>query len=369
MNDEHSHSHDEHDHGHTPETHVDAGSQALTEALRSSFAIVRVVMFFLVVVFLASGFFKVEPSQRAMILRFGKPQGEGAKALLGPGLHWSFPYPIDEVVIVSVTGQQKMVSRDQWFAITPEQELAGIEPYAGTSLNPAQDGYTITADANILHVRPTLYYHIADPVRYTFGFVDASNMVLNALNEATVYASANYKVDDVLTRDKAGFQDAVRQKVTELLDKINLGVVVDQCDVQPTWPRAQKVNDAFNAVLNAQIDRDKALQQVSTYTNQLLTAALATSNSIVNMAESAKVQLLSDLASRATNFSQILPLYQANPDLFAQQYLNETMGRVLTNIQDKIYLPERADGKERELRLLLNRQPPKPMTGATNQEE
>ncbi|HWC60592.1 MAG TPA: hypothetical protein VHC44_12930, partial [Verrucomicrobiae bacterium] len=90
MND-HSHPHDDHGHSH-PEMPVDAGSQALTEALRSSFAIVRVVMFLLVVVFLGSGFFKVEPSQRAMILRFGKPHGEGASALLGPGLHWSYPY-------------------------------------------------------------------------------------------------------------------------------------------------------------------------------------------------------------------------------------------------------------------------------------
>src|SRR3978361_1067067 len=107
MND-HSHPHDEHEH--PAEMPVDASSQALTEALRSSFAIVRVVMAVLIVVFLLSGFFKVEPNQRAMIRRFGKPYGEGAKALLGPGLHWSFPYPIDEIEKVSVTGVQKVES-------------------------------------------------------------------------------------------------------------------------------------------------------------------------------------------------------------------------------------------------------------------
>jgi membrane protease subunit HflK len=365
---EHSHPHNEHEHSHGPETPVDAGSQALTEALRSSFAIVRVVMAFLMVVFLCSGFFKVEPNERAMILRFGKPQGvgTGTKALLGPGLHWSYPYPIDEVVKVSVTGIQKTTSTVGWYAVTPEQELAGMEPMAGVSLNPAIDGYTITADANIVHVRSTLYFRIEDPVRYTFGFVSASNVVQNALNNAIVYASANFKVDDILTKDKAGFQEAVRHRATELLDKENVGVAVDQCDVQTTWPRAQKVSDAFNAVLNAQIARDKALQEASSYTNLVLTSAQATSNGIVNIAESDRVQLTSDLASRATNFISILPWYKTNASLFVLQQFNETMGRVLTNVQEKIYVPERMDGKTRDLWLLLNREPAKPAMANTN---
>ena len=83
----------DHDHPHNglpdpappPETPVDAGSQALAEALRSSFAIVKFVMVLLVLVFLASGFFTVGPQERAIVLRFGKPLGEGEKALLGAG--------------------------------------------------------------------------------------------------------------------------------------------------------------------------------------------------------------------------------------------------------------------------------------------
>jgi membrane protease subunit HflK len=361
---EHSHLHDEH--GHSAETPVDAGSQALTEALRSSFAIVRVVMFLLVFVFLGSGFFKVEPNERAIILRFGKPLGEGEKALLGPGLHWSFPYPIDEVVKISVTGVQKVTSNVGWYAVTPEQELAGNLPFAGPSLNPAVDGYTLTADANIIHVRSTLYYRIEDPVQYTFGFVNASNIVQNALNNAIVYATAMFNVDDILTRNKLAFKEAVQRRAVELLDKENLGVVVDECDVQTTWPRAQIVADAFNAVLNAQIDRDRLLQEVSTYTNQILTAAVATSNSIVNLAESQRAQYVSDISSRATNFMNILPRYQTNADLFVQQRFNETMGRVLTNVQEKIYVPESMNGKTRDLWLMLNREPPKPSTATTN---
>src|SRR3569833_2807272 len=274
MND-HPHPHDDHGHSHPPEMPVDAGSQALTEALRSSFNIIRFVMVLLVVLFFVHGLFKAEPNERAIILHFGKPRGEGAKALLGPGLHWSYPYPIDEVQKVSVTGVQKVESSVGWYATTKEQELAGTEPPAGGTLHPALEGYTLTADANIIHVRSALTYHVVDPVRFTFAFVAASNIVQNALNNAIVYASANFKVDDILTKDKVGFQSAIEKRATELLEKENVGVAVDQCDVQSTWPRQQNVKAAFAAVLSAQIDRDRLLQEASTYTNQVLTAAVA----------------------------------------------------------------------------------------------
>src|SRR5437588_153084 len=129
-----------------PETGLDSGSQALSEALRSSFGIVKFVMVILAIAFLASGLFKVGPDERALILRFGRPVGQGVQALLGPGLHWSFPYPIDEVVKISITGIQKVTSTSGWYATTPEQELAGTETPAGPSLNPALDGYVLTAD-------------------------------------------------------------------------------------------------------------------------------------------------------------------------------------------------------------------------------
>jgi membrane protease subunit HflK len=98
---------------------VDAGSQALSEALRSSFAIVKVVMVVLVLVFFASGLFIVGPQERGMVLRLGKPLGQGEKALLGPGLHYSLPYPIDDHIIVSISGLQQVRSTAGWCTQLP----------------------------------------------------------------------------------------------------------------------------------------------------------------------------------------------------------------------------------------------------------
>jgi len=354
------HTHDEIDPALPAETPMDAGSQALSEALRSSFGIVKFLLGLLIIIFLASGIFQVGPQERAIKLRFGKPVAEGTKALLGPGLHVSFPYPIDESVKVSITGIQKVSSSVCLVAITPVQDLAGQEPFPGASLNPGIDGYALTADGNIVHTRATLAYRIEDPVRYVFSFINASNAVQNALNNALLFTASRFNVDDMLTRDIAGFRDAVRRRTTELLEKQNLGVIVEQCDVQSRPPL--KLKEDFANVLKAEIGRNKLLNDARSAENQTLSKATADSKSRINLAESDRARLVAEVSSRAGQFQQLLPKYHQNPALFIQQRLNETLGRTLTNVQDKIFLPESVDGKSKELRLLLNREPLKPKT-------
>ena len=343
-----------------PETPMDAGSQALAEALRSSFAIVKVLMVALVLLFLGSGFFTVGPQERAILLRFGRPVGEGEKALLMPGLHWSLPYPIDESIKVSISGLQQVRSSVGWYALTPEQELSGIEPPAGGPLNPIVDGYALTADANIIHARAILTYRINDPIRYVFNFVNASNAVQNAVDNALLYAASRFKVDDILTRDIAGFQEAVRRRATQLAEMQDLGIVVEQCAVQSVPPRQLK--DAFANVLKAEVTRSKVLNEARSSENQATNKASADAASRINLAQSLRTNLVSDITAQAERFQEILPQYKDHPALFAQQRLTETLGRVLTNVQDKIFVADSADGKPKELRLLLNREVPKTVT-------
>jgi len=352
---------------------VDTGSQALAEALRSSFAIVRFVMVALVAAFLGSGFFIVGPQEKALILRFGKLLGEGDRALLGPGLHWAFPYPVDEVIPVRVTEIQTLRSTVGWYAVTPEQELAGTEPPPGPALNPAADGYVLTADGNIVHSRATLRYRFDDPLRCVFGFAGdtnrsynlagVSNAVQNALNNALLHAAARHTVDQILTRDVIGFQDAVRRRFEQLARAQNLGVTVEQCEVQSRPPRYLK--QAFDSVVTAALNRSKVINEALSYANQITNRAAAEATARVNTATAERTRYLEDLAADADRFRQVLPRYESNPALFMQLKLTETLGRVLTNAQEKFFLPERADGQARQLRLLLNREPPKPRIETT----
>lgn len=364
--------HEHHGHSHTPEPPEarDAGSQALAEALRSSFTIVKIAMAALVVIILAAGFFRVGPGEKAVVLRFGKPLGEGQKMLLSSGkIYWSFPYPIDEVVHIPIAEIQKVTSTAGWYFMTHEEEVAfdalGTEPTAnGLNLDPRKDSYVISADKNIIHTRATIFYHIDDPLAAIFSFASGtnhefnlsgiSNAVQNAADNALVATAARFDVDDILTLNIAGFQDAVRHRVNELVDREHLGVVIDQCQVQSEAPRA--LADIFRQVTAARQSRDKLIQDAQGEQNRILSEAGAEAVSITNAAESARNRYVTGVQSEAEVFTNLLPQYKSNPQLFAQMKLAEAMPEILTNTE-KLFLPQRADGKTRELRLLLNREP------------
>ena len=341
----------------------DAGSQALSDALRSSFVIVKFIMVGLVAVFLFSGFFTVGTQEKAIILRFGQPVGDDEKALLGPGPHWAFPYPIDEVVPIQVGQIQTVVSSAGWYATTPEMELAGTEPPAMPSLNPANEGYALSADGNILHVRATLRYRITDPLAYSFNFLNASNTVQDVLNNALFYAAAHSTVDEALLNN-AGFKERVLARVSDQINALKLGITLEPGDVKVIPPRFVKPD--FDAVLAAEQDRSKAVLTAQGYAETTVRQAQAEANSLINTAQAERTRAVQTVRAQANSFSSQLPQYRLNPELFRQRLLTEVWQRILAGASDKFFLPDRADGNPSELRLLLGREPQKPKSATPN---
>jgi len=346
----------EHEHPHAappPEVSDDAGSQALSDALKRSFAIVKVVMAGLVVLFLFSGFFSVEPHQKAIILRFGTPVGGGK--LYGPGAHWAFPPPIDQVIKIPVSKVQSVESSIGWHATAAGE---GPTPPLGDSLHPARDGYLLTADENIVHVRATLRFRIAEPgLRFALGFTDATNAVRGALNNALMYAAARYKVDDALTRDQAGFRETALARLGHLIDTQQLGILVEQIEnVQVIPPRQLK--EAFARVGEAELRSGKEMNDARSYENQTISKARAEAEARRSAGEAERTRLVEFVAAEVERFTNNLPAWRANRALFIQQRQAETLRTVFTNAQETIIAPER--GPDRQIRILINREPPKP---------
>jgi len=396
MSDKHDHSHDHdhgdgHDHGHTHDhdhdhghdhghshgeiklpsekkpaeptpppvefVEDDAGSRALSEALRSSFAIVKILMIFLVIAFFASGIFTVTSQQKAIVLRFGKPLGTGPSQLLGPGLHFSLPAPIDEIVRIPIGEIQTVQSTAGWYQTTAEAEASNMPPEDKASLSPAVDGYTITSDGNIVHVRAVIHYRIVDPLSYVLKFAQATNVVQNLLDEALFFASSQYTVDQALTADRQGFKEKVMSRVRQVADERGLGITIEQGDVTVVPPTHAKA--AFLAALTAEIDRRKAIDDANSYAGKVLSTAEGQASSIVNAGQTDRARMVQGVGAEAQYYKDQLPHYLNNRALFVARVQTETLARVMTNVQDKWFLPSTANGKAQELRLLLNREPQK----------
>jgi membrane protease subunit HflK len=334
----------------------EAGSRALADALRSSFVIVKVLMVGLVVLFFFSGIFTVPSQERAIILRFGKPVGTLEDQLLGPGLHWSFPSPIDEVVRIPIGEIQSVTSSAGWYLVTPEEQASGQEQPGGFTLNPAIDGYTITSDGNIIHVSATIRYRITEPLNYVLNFVNASNVIKSAVDNALFYASSFYTADRAVRDDQLGFRETVLNRVRDRINEHKLGISIESGEVVVKPPKT--VREFFAQVSIADVERRKAQDEAQAYASRILSMAQGEASAVVNQGRGDATRLLQQVSAEAAYFKDQLASYESNSELFQARLHAEAMGRILTNVQDRVFsLPLSREGRESEVRWQLNPAP------------
>jgi membrane protease subunit HflK len=286
----------------------------------------------------------------------GRPVAGDEAAPLGPGLHWAFPYPVDEVVKIPVGEVQTVNSTIGWYATTPALEAARNEPPPGETLSPIKDGYVLTGDGNIVHVRGTLRYRIAEPgLRYALELQNASNHVQNAFNRALLFAAAHSTVE--VTRDTTAFREQATARLNQLVEDQALGINVEQITVQVIPPR--QLTADFVKVLEAEVKTSTALNDARKYANEAVSKAQAEAKGRVNTAEAGRKAMVEQVTAEARRFNDLLPEYRRNPQLFRELRYAEAMQKVYTNVSEKVVLQERGDGRPRELRLLLSREPQK----------
>lgn len=339
----------------------DAGSQALSESLKSSVIILKVIVVLLILFFFRSLIFTVPTQERAVILRFGRPVVKKGSILLEPGAHWAFPYPIDEIVRIPQEEIQTIYSSVGWYMDHAVWQATQQEPPAYPYLDPASESYTLTADTNIIHVRAVLKYRITDPRRYTFGFAGATNMVQNVLDSALYHASARFTVDEALRLNVKGFEEEVMDNVQRLVDEYDLGITLEPSSVVSIPPRYLK--DAFARTQSAAQESSAKISQARGDAEQSIAKAKGEAANIINQGRTESLRLVRGVQAEADYFQNLLPQYRRDPDLFKNRLVVEALQRVMTNVYEKFIVVDRADGRPREMRILLNRQPIEPTRG------
>lgn len=335
----------------------ETGSVALQEALKTTFLIVKVLMVALLGVFFASGFFIVDPQQVAVVFHFGKVRDSEP---LKPGFHWAFPYPIDEVIRIPTGQTLTVTSTVGWHRTSPEEEALGEEPLLGDTLVPGVDGYALTADENILHVRAHIKYRIEEPIENTFRFVNAERALVNIIDNAVVYAASRFTADDAKYGENTAFKETIRNRIKEMARKVKLGISIEPSDIEIKVPI--DVRPAFEAVIAAEQERFKLINEANAYREEIIRRAEGEAQAVLNAGLVSSNQTVLAASADAQYFKDQLPFFKSDPELFKKRLITETAMNIFTNAQDKFFIAEREDGKPRELRVLLNREPVTPKT-------
>ncbi len=401
---------------------LDAAGKSLSEALRISFIILKVIMAVLILAFLASGFKTVDTDENALVLRFGKIRGVGEEMVLKPKTrpYWIIPYPVETMVKIRVEKKVDLIVRSFWYYQSQERRLS--EPSIEKTrvlpeLDPIKDGYCITRserqdemisgasgnDYNIVHCKWKLTYQIDDPVSFFknvyvkdvtpgedyFDVITESiePLLQNLFEDAIVTATVNYTIDDIMYERVAGLTYDVTRLLQERLDTIESGIKVVQIQLtDKTWPL--QVDAAFNALVTASQDRQTKIDQARTYaestlnavagpvaeelfvalqnentseeTKEFLWSQLAgTAQEKIAQARAYRTKVVADARSRVEYLQQLLPEYKKRPKLVSHKIYMDAVERILQNVDEKFVIPKGA-----EWRIYINRDPSlKPRTG------
>ena len=340
----------------------EAGSRALAEAMAGSFRIIRVLLFVLAIGFLFSGIFVVEPNQAAVVLRMGKATGTGSDRVLSPGMHWAFPYPVDEVVRIPVGESRTVESTNSWYRVTEEMLVSGALPPSRSSLQPGADGYALCGDGNIIHVRASARYRIEDPVAFTFDYLDAPEILQSALDNAVLHTAARFSAEDALYRDRAAFVEAIRLRFIDRIGELAPGVRLEEregdrstaFEVEASAP--MYVKEAFDQVQEAEQTLSQTRNRALGEAEEILRRAEGERQAILSRGVTRSNQLVQMARADARFLADQREHYRAEPRLFTERLTVETLSTVLTNAADKWYLPRIGEGRQ-QLRLRLNREP------------
>jgi len=408
---------------------LDAAGRSLSEALHISFIILKVIMIVLVVAFLASGFKTVESNEQALVLRFGKIRGVGEKRLLGPGLHWIFPYPIDEIIKIPVETQVNLPIDSFWYFQTKEEILSGQARPARPDqpLKPLRDGYCITrgesqdesiggfagSDYSIVHSKWQLTYQIDDPERFFINIyienVKPGDIYFNVITESiepllknlfedsVVTALVNYTIDEAISSQDR-IPKHVKRLLQEKLDKIESGIKVVSVQLTNSdCPR--QVKKAFEASTTASQQSETEITNARTYaantlneaagpvaeqlfaalhdksideqTRELLWSQLAgTAREKIADARTYRTEVVERARANADYLHSILPEYRQRPKLVLQKIYLDALEQILGDNPDEKFVVQTTKGsKGTEMRVLLNRDPTIKKKKSTEQTE
>jgi membrane protease subunit HflK len=399
-------------------TELDPASKSLSEALRLSFVLLKIIMVVLLIIFLASGFRTVESGERALVLRFGKVQGTVEKRLLEPGLHWVLPYPIDKVVKIPV-GQVVTLPIDSfWYFQTKDEILSGskrrVRPDA--PLKPMMDGYCITrsqeydemgghsdgSDYNILHCKWEMTYKVGDEQAerffrnvyvkepkpgedYTAVIAQSVNPLLESLVEDAVVTSlVSFTIEEV-KESVAAVTSQVRGLIQKKLDTMETGLEVVSLQLnESTWPR--QVNEAFDNLVAARQASDQAMSEAKASSSQTLNeaggpvaeelwaalkddsvsqeqrealwaSAAGEAREKIAEARAYRTEVVETAKANADYLKHILPEYRKYPELVLQSLYLDAMEYIFGQADEIFAIQPGEDVKSREIRVLINRDP------------
>ena len=263
-----------------------------------------------------SGFFRVEPDELGVVLRFGSFVRE-----VQPGLNYHLPYPIES----ALTPQALRVNKIDIGMRVSEDTRRGT-----TTRDVPEESRMLTGDENIVDVDFSVLWKVKPTQVGDFLFnVQSPEGTVKAVAESAmreVIGQSN--IQPILTGARQNIETAVQALLQKILDGYGAGIQIQQVQLQKVDPPAQVI-DAFRDVQAARSDLERAQNEAETYANRVVPEARGRASRIIQDAEAYRQQTVADANGQTSRFLQIYDQYKKAPDVTRERMYLETMEHVL----------------------------------------
>ncbi len=271
-----------------------------------------------------SGFYRVQPGELGVVLRFGKHVRDTL-----PGLNYHWPYPIERVVTPNI----ERINR-----IDVGMRLVDDARRGTTMRDVPEESLMLTGDENIVDVDFAVLWKIKPEGASDFLFnIQFPEGTVKAVAESAMReVIGRSNISSILTTNRQNIENAVHDLMQKTLDEYKSGVLVTQVQMQKVDPPAQVI-DAFRDVQAARADLERAQNEAQTYANRVVPEARGRAAQILQNAEAYREQTVAEATGQTARFNQVYQEYAKAPQVTRQRMYLETMERLLGGT-DKIIL-------------------------------
>jgi len=270
-----------------------------------------------------SGFFRVEPDELGVVLRFGKFERE-----VQPGLNYHLPYPIE----TALTPQALRVNKlDIGFRETEDMRRGT------TTRDVPEESLMLTGDENIVDVDFSVLWKVkpSGVGDYLFNIQNPEGTVKAVAESAMRQVIGHSNIGPILTGAREATETAVQQLMQKTLDDYGAGILVQQVQLQKVDPPTQVI-DSFRDVQAARSDLERLQNEAETYANRVVPEARGRAAKIIQDAEAYKSQTVADANGQTSRFLQVYEQYKKAPDVTRQRMYLETMEHIFGNTDKTI---------------------------------
>ena len=284
-----------------------------------------------IVVWLLLGLYSVGPDEVGVVQRFGKYD-----RVVGSGLNYHFPYPIETVKTPKVTEVKRI---EIGFRTVGKNQYRTIE----------QESLMLTGDENIVDAELIVQYKIKEPINYLFNFI-GPELTLREASEASLRTViGRHNIDEALTSGKLMIQEETKELLQITLDKYETGVIVVAVQLQDVSPPKQVI-DAFKDVASAKEDKNRMINEAEGYRNDIIPKARGEAQAMIREAEGFRESRIKRAEGDVAKFKAIVKEYVKAKDVTKERLYLEAMEEILPGI-DKYIVP---NGEGGNLLNLLN---------------